>query len=173
MLREAKPLGGAARLCNNTEERSNNMELKQFLINAKLNSYSIGREGMNLPDGSKELTFQEHEFTYRDRYIGENPFIGEEIVWQAERLIWGMNFYGRVVSDVVPADQVYTFLQKAMRQVKEDRPFRGPDTFKDQDFEYSDESQGTVEVFVGVERIFYKGQEVYRLNYHGGSVKTE
>ena len=149
------------------------MELKQFLIKAKLNSYSSGREGMKLTDGSKELTFEAHGFTYRDRYIGENPFIGEEVVWQADRVIWGMNFYGRVLNEIVPAAQIYTFLQKAMRQVKEDRPFRGPDTFKEQDFEYRDESQGSIEEFMGVERIFYKGEEVYRLDYHGGSVKAE
>ena len=149
------------------------MELKQFLIKAKLNSYSSGREGMKLTDGSKELTFQEQGFSYRDRYLGENPFIGEEVVWQADRVIWGMNFYGRVLNAVVPAAQIYTFLQKAMRQVKENRPFRGPETFKEQDFEYRDESQGAIEEFMGVERILYKGEEVYRLDYQGGSVKAE
>lgn len=149
------------------------MKLKQFLIKAKMNSYSSGREAMNLPDGSKELTFEENGFKYRDRYIGDNPFIGEEIVWQAGSVIWGMNYYGRVVSVVVPANQIYQFLQKAMRQVKEDRPFRGPGTFKDQDFEYRDESHGDIVEFTGVERIFYEGQEVYRLDYHGGYVRTE
>ena len=149
------------------------MELKQFLIKAKANSYASGREGVKLADGSIELTFQENGFKYTDRYFGFNPFIGEEIIWQADRVIWGMNFYGRVFSEVVPAHQVYQFLQQALRQVKEERPFRGPDLFKEQDFEYRNESQGTIEEFVGVERIFYRGQEVYRLDYHGGSARPE
>jgi hypothetical protein len=153
--------------------RSNDMELKQFLVKAKTNSYSSGREGVKLADGSTELTFQENGYKYSDRYLGYNPFVGEEIVWQADRVVWAMNFYGRVLSEVIPATQVYKFLGKAMSHVKEDRPFRGPDTFKVQDFEYIDESQGTVEGFMGVERILYRRQEVYRLDYHGGSVRTD
>lgn len=146
------------------------MELKQFLIHAKLNSYSTGKEGKKLSDGGKEFRVEADGFTYQDWYIGENLFIGREIVWQMGQVVWGMNFYGRVVRDIVPAKQIYTFLQKAMRQIKEERPFRGPDTFKEDDFVYDDKSQGTVEGFMGVERILYRGQEVYRLDYHGGSV---
>ena len=149
------------------------MEFKQFLIKAKANSHASGRAEVTLADGSKELTFAENEFKYRDRYFGFNPFIGEEIIWRADKVIWGMNFYGRVLNEVVPAHQVYKFLLQALRQVKEERPFRGPDLFKDQDFEYRNESQGTVEGFVGIERIFYRGQEVYRLDYHGGVAKPE
>jgi hypothetical protein len=155
------------------EERGHNMELKKFLIKAKANSYPSGREGVKLANGGIELTFQENEFKYADRYFGFNPFIGEEIIWQADRVVWGMNFYGRVFDEVVPAQQVYKFLLRALRQVKEERPFRGPDLLKEQDFEYRDESQGTIEEFVGVERIFYRGQEIYRLDYHGGFARPE
>ena len=55
-----------------------------------------------------------------------------------------------------------------MRQVVETRPFRGPEKFKEGDFEYVDKSQGDINMFRGVEKIFHKGQEVYRLYYHGG-----
>jgi hypothetical protein len=150
------------------------MKLEQFLVKAKINAYASQGEGGEeiLADGSKELTFQEGGFRYRDRYFGFNPFIGEEVVWYEGGVIWAMNYYGTVFDEVVPADQVYRFLGKAMRQVKEDRPFRGPRSFQEQDFEYIDESKGTVESFVGVERILYKGQEIYRLDYHGGSIRT-
>ena len=151
------------------------MKLEQFLVKAKTNTYASEGEGSEeiLADGSKELTFQENGFKYRDRYFGFNPFIGEEVVWYEDRVIWAMNYYGTVFDKVVPADQAYRFLGKAMRQVKEDRPFRGPHSLKEQDFEYVDEGKGTVESFVGVERILYKGQEIYRLDYHGGSIKTK
>ena len=81
-----------------------------------------------------------------------------------------MNYYGRITSELVPAEQVYQFLREAMRQVKEDRPFRGPNNFKEDDFEYIDESKGTIDSFVGAERILYRRGEIYRLNYHGGFV---
>lgn len=151
------------------------MELNQFVAQAKIHGYASEGEGgeRTLADDSKELTFQENQFKYRDRYFGFNPFIGEEVVWHDDKVIWGMNFYGMVLNEVVPAGQVYQFLQKALRQVKEDRPFRGPQWLKEQDFEYVDESKGTIESFVGVERILYKGQEIYRLHYHGGLIKTQ
>ena len=119
------------------------------------------------------MTFEENGFKYRDRYFGFNPFSGEEVVWKNEELIWSMNYYGKVSSDVVPAKQVYQFLQKAMREITLDRPFRGPSNFKDGDFEYLDENTGTIDCFVGIERILYQGQEIYHLDYHGGQVKKK
>ena len=43
------------------------MELKEFLIKAKANSYASGREGTKLPGDGKEISFAENEFTYADR----------------------------------------------------------------------------------------------------------
>ncbi len=151
------------------------MKLEQFLVKAKVGAYASGGEGgeETLADGSKELTFQEGEFRYRDRYFGWSPFIGEEIVWYGDQVIWAMNYYGRVLGEAVPAGQVYAFLQKALSQVQEDRPFRGPHSLQENDYEYYDESQGDVEQFVGVERILHQGQEIYRLNYHGGRINAE
>jgi hypothetical protein len=151
------------------------VKLEQFLVKAKVNAYASGGEGGEelLADGSKELTFQEGEFKYRDRYFGWNPFAGEEVVWQGDQITWVMNYYGLVFDEVVPSGQVYVFLQKALSQVKEDRPFRGPQSLKGNDYEYLDESQGSVEQFIGVERILYQGREIYRLNYHGGRIKVQ
>ena len=151
------------------------MKLEQFLVKAKVSAYAGAGEGGEgiLSDGCKELTFQEDEFKYRDRYFGWNPFTGEEVVWQGSQITWAMNYYGLVFEEVVPAAQVYAFLQKAMNQVQEDRPFRGPQSLKEDDYEYIDESQGNIEQFTGVERIFYQGREIYRLNYHGGTVKNK
>jgi hypothetical protein len=149
------------------------MRLEQFLIKAKLHTYAGSGEGGErlLEDGCKELGFQEGEFKYRDRYFGWNPFVGEEVVWQGEQIVWAMNYYGVVLTETVSPSQVYGFLQKALGQVKEDRPFRGPAHWREGDWEYVDESQGAVERFLGVEQILYSGQVVYRLDYHGGKVK--
>jgi hypothetical protein len=151
------------------------MKLEQFLVKAKVSAYaSTGeRDERILADGCKELTFREGEFIYRDRYFGWNPFVGEEVVWQADQIVWAMNYYGLVFDAVVPAGQVYAFLQQAMNQVTEDRPFRGPGTLKKDEYEYIDESNGNVDQFSGVERILYQGREIYRLQYHGGRVKVQ
>jgi len=151
------------------------MELSKFLVKAKRSTYaSVGEaEEKVLEDSAKELTFEEGIFKYRDRYYGFNPFIGEEVVFKNGKIVWSMNYYGKIVSDVVPAKQIYDFLKMAMRQVKEDRPFRGPNNFKNGDFEYIDQSTGDINDFSGTEKILFKGQEVYRLIYHGGVVEDK
>ncbi|MDZ7611877.1 MAG: DUF5680 domain-containing protein [Candidatus Moranbacteria bacterium] len=148
------------------------MKLVDFIIKAKMATYASEEESNEkiLEDGSKELTFRSGDFKYRDRYYGFNPFFGEEIVWQGGEIVWSMNYFGKMSSDKVSDEDVYKFLQSAMRQIKEDRPFRGPSNFKSGGFEYIDESIGDVHNFTGTERILHEGQEIYRLNYHGGSM---
>ena len=63
------------------------------------------------------------------------------------------------------------FLKEAMRHVSADRPFRGPDTYRSGDYEYADESHGSVERFWGVERITYRGRLIYDLRYSGGFIR--
>ena len=158
------------------------MKLAKFLIQAKINTYASAwqsppslkatawQKEKILSDGSKEFKFKEKEFRYRDRYFGYDPFIGEEIVSYDDEVVWGMNYYGKVLSDEISTKQVYKFLKRAMREVTEDRPFRGPDNFKESDFEYVDKSYGDISMFHGMETTLFKGKEVYRLYYHGGSM---
>lgn len=150
------------------------MELKDFLVNAKINTYASSGEGLEkiLGDGSKELVYESGEWKYRDIYFGFNPFIGEEIVWKNCKAIWGMNYYGRIVSDQVNAKSVYNFLRKAMVLVKTDRPFRGPSHFQEGEWEYRDESFGEVGMFEGLEIIYLQGKKVYELKYKGGIIHT-
>lgn len=101
------------------------MKLERFLVKAKVSA-----------DACKELTYREGDFTYRDRYSGWNPFVGEEVVWHGGEYTWAMNYYGVVHDEGVTAGEVYAFLQLAMGQVKEDRPFRGPRSLKEGDYEY-------------------------------------
>ena len=147
-------------------------QLSKFLVKAKTNTYASGGEGGEkiLSDGSKEFNFKEKEFKYRDRYFGFNPFIGEEIVWQNEKVIWGMNYYGEIIAEIIPAKNIYQFLREALRKIPDDKPFRGPDNFKKSDFKYINKIEGTLGKFTGEEIIFYKKQPVYKLNYHGGFV---
>lgn len=126
-------------------------QLSKFLVKAKINSYASSGEGGEkvLPDGGKEFEFEEKEFKYRDRYFGFNPFIGEEIVWENEKIIWGMNYYGEVISEIIPAKNIYQILQEALRRIPEDKPSRGPDNFKKDDFEYINKVKGKFKKFEG------------------------
>ena len=146
------------------------MELNNFLVQAKLNTYASGDGNAEilLEDGSKELIYVLGQLRYRDRYFGANPFIGEELVWEADRLIWGMNYFGQTIEEIVPASQVYNFLQQALRQVRPERPFRGPEFFRAGPYTYVDKSHGVLDAFNGEEVIYFRDQEVYHLVYHGG-----
>jgi len=147
-------------------------QLSKFLVKAKINTYASSGEGGEkiFPDGSKEFVFEEREFKYRDRYFGFNPFTGEEIVWENEKVVWGMNYYGEIISEIISAKDIYQFLQEALKRVSGDKPFRGPDNFRKDNFEYINKTNGTVEKFQGEEIISYKEQSVYKLSYNGGLI---
>lgn len=144
----------------------------KFIIKAKQNTYAKSGEAGEkiLADSSKELVFKEGDFKYRDRYFGFDPFIGEEIVFQNSKVVWGMNYYGRIISRIISAKQVYQFLRKALKRVVKDKHFRGLDGFVDHDFRYANKSEGSIENFKGQEKIFYKQKLVYRLDYNGGVI---
>lgn len=147
-------------------------QLSKFLVKAKINTYaSSGEEGEKiLSDGSKEFEFEEKEFKYRDRYFGFNLFIGQEVVFQKGKIVWGMNYYGKIISKIISPKQIYQFLQEALRKVPKNKPFRGPKIFKKDNFRYSNKTKGTLEKFEGEEIIFYKERLIYGLIYHGGVV---
>lgn len=148
------------------------MELVDFIVKAKKNTYASGNKASILEDGFEEFVFKEGDFKYRDRYYAENPrfFGGQEVIWQKGKTAWIMNYYGFIIDLGVDIERVYEFLRKAMVQVDKDRLFRGPSFFKEGDFRYFDKSNGDVNRFKGIEEIVFQNRGVYKLEYHGGKV---
>ena len=72
-------------------------ELSSFLVRAKINTYATGGKSAEKRSNSnsKELIYKEKEYIYKDKYFGYNPFIGEEIVWKDNKILWGMNYFGK------------------------------------------------------------------------------
>jgi len=155
------------------------LELKQFLIKAKSSCYASQTEGVAdgreriFNDGCKVSVYQENNYAYKDAYYGYNPYIGEEVLFCDDAFIWSMNYYGLVTQETILPKQVYDFLKIALRNVTVDMPYRGPEYIKDGDFEYKLEHNGIFEQYHGIERIFYKGQEVFIGYYHGGMIKPK
>jgi hypothetical protein len=149
--------------------------LTNFLVKAKINTYaSIGETGEKIiSGGGKELIFEEKNLKYKDRYFGHNPFIGEEIVWEDNNIIWGMNYYGQIISKTVPSAKVYEFLKEALKTVKKNEPFRGADKYRREHFEYINKVKGDIKNFKGEEKIFYNNKLVYALTYYGGFIKKK
>ena len=149
------------------------MELNEFLVKAKINTYAKSGEGgeNKLEDGGLELNFEEGILKYRDRYFGFDPFVGEEIVWQNDKVIWGMNYYGKILSESVDVKKFLEFLKRSLLKVEKFSPFRGPKILDEGDFIYSSSYNGTIENFHGEEIVFYNNNMVYRLLFHGGLIK--
>jgi hypothetical protein len=148
------------------------MDLLTFLLDAKMHGYASAgeRDESQMEDGGKRLRYRFGKYLYQDIYYGSNPFIGEELVFKDGAAAWAMNYYGRVLDPSAPAGEVYRFLQEAMRLVKADRPFRGPESHRNGDWEYQDASQGDLNGFNGEEKIFFQNRLVYLLHYRGGKV---
>lgn len=143
-----------------------------FLVRAKKNTYAAGMAptGSSRP-GSHDLFYNEGPYLYIDTYLGGFHFIGEEVVWKSGIALWGMNYYGRMVSKDIP-EGFSPFLKAALLRVPEARPFRGPENFSDEGFFYSCSSKGSLTRFNGEEEILLNGDLVYRLMFHGGEIKT-
>ncbi len=150
------------------------MELNKFLVEAKKNTYAAGTKEIILPDGGRELVYEKGVYRYRDLYYGFNPFSGQEIVWQNGNLIWIMNYSGKARDDFgISTEEIYKNLKKALLEVPEEFPFRGPRLLKLDNFlQYFNKYLGDINSFEGEENISFKGAPTYNLIYHGGLIKT-
>ena len=146
------------------------MELNDFLVRAKKSTYASRGEGNEeiLEDGTKRLIHSEDGFEYVDQYKGFNPFEGDEVVSQNGEIIWRMHYQGGAETQIVPINRIYEFLKTALSGVSKEKPFRGPEEFEEGLFLYTNEIEGDLRKFNGIEKIFFEGQQVYDLIYHGG-----
>jgi len=141
-----------------------------FLLKAKQNTYASGRT----PDSSSrpashDLTFAEGSYLYIDTYLGGYAFVGEEAVWYGSAPLWGMNYYGKMLSPDIP-DGFSPFLKNALLRVPHDEPYRGPAEYTEGSFLYQCTVSGEPGWFKGEEVIFHEGKPIYRLDFHGGEV---
>lgn len=145
-----------------------------FLVTAKRQTYATqGDDATVTPflPGSRQLEYRDGPLLYRDIYFGGAYFVGQETVYYDSSALWAMGYAGGLTKAAVrPAEMrlVYDFLRAALRQVAADRPYRGPNTFRQGEYSYRDESQGEVDDFWGAETITHQDRRVYQLHYSGG-----
>ena len=148
------------------------IKLKNFLKNAKINTYASGKENKVkiLFDSTKEYIFNDGNFKYVDKYKGHEKFNGKENVFKDNKIIWEMKYKGKVLSNEIPADNIYSFLRKALKQIPNNKPFRGPKKLIDKEYKYINNIKGDIKKFSGKEEIFYKNKLVYSLIYNGKTI---
>ncbi|MBS3157555.1 hypothetical protein J4442_05295 [Candidatus Woesearchaeota archaeon] len=106
-------------------------ELAKFLVRAKKATYAgEGMEATPERPGFKELEFIEGDWIYRDSYVGFFRAPGQEVVRFRGEPVWTMSYDGGMMldfrDDVAFAGETFSFLKKALLQVPEDAPYRGP-----------------------------------------------
>lgn len=100
---------------------------------------------------------------YLDTFLGGKRFAGEEAVWISGKPYWSMNYAGQVTGEPFSGD----FLKEALLRVPADKPFRGPEEYKNGDYIYKSTVKGDFEWFHGHEVITFSGEVIYECYYHG------
>lgn len=149
------------------------LTLTRFLNDANKSTYA----NKNAPKAeasrlkSEDYHFEKDGLIYHDTYFGGRDFIGGEIVYKENIPVWGMNYYGYVLNPTISEKDVYDFLRKAlMKEYSDIIPVRGPQSFADNEWCYTNSPVGDIGRFTGKEEISYKKEIVYRADYHGGFI---
>lgn len=148
-------------------------QLARFVHAAKTTTYAAQGDDASvevaLPD-SKQLEYRDGEYFYRDIYVGMFRFVGQEIVYYADRAIWSMSYAGGLVHGVGhhTAKPVYAFLRSALLAAPPDAPLRGPSLLEGGGMRYVCQWHGSLEQFHGVERVTQGSASLYELRFAGG-----
>ncbi len=149
-------------------------QLRAFLIDANKNTYSTGDESLNKKeiDNSTTIIFKKGMWSFHDNFFGGEPYGGREVVFYQEHPVWIMTYYGSIDGQISPSS-IYPILQKALRQMPEKAPFRGPSQLNEGEYSYRNIWKGTIEKFSGEETILKQGAEMYQASYMGGLVDRQ
>ena len=171
-------------------------ELKNFIVRAKRATYASG----NGPEASEKkasrnFSYKEGDLGYLDSCYGGLQLLGQEVVWQGDEPVWGMNYWGEALdtdvgrslgrsdaSDVANGEgkeggafDLPAFLKEALMLVSEESPYRGPSRHRrrigEVDAVYRCNVTGDLSGFEGDEAIVVEGRAVYHLFFHGGRIR--
>jgi hypothetical protein len=148
-------------------------ELNTFIVQAKGATYvGDGEPATSCRLGSHDLRFSDGEWTYHDSYFGGTDFIGEEVVYFAEKPVWAMNYYGRILrDDLLTAAEAGKMIKASLSRMYKEGRFLGGFEHMENDLTYVDTGEGSAESFHGRE-IIRRGKDVaYELVYHGGLIR--
>ena len=145
--------------------------LSEFLKKAKKKTFA---SKISMPkrekDGSKKYVYKKNDFTYIDRYYGSKVDTGQELVFHKNKLIWSMSYRGGMLKRYsYLSKKCFSFLKECLRKAPVNFPVRGPNKFHKKNFKYENNWKGDLENFVGEEKIFWKGEQIYFRNYLGGT----
>ena len=162
------------------KESLDKASLLKFLVEAHKHTFAAPSEVRKnyrctkpiLP-GHKDYDFVDGDWRYHDSYAGSAWAPGREVVFYQGKPVWAMSYQGKVPDDLSEEfiEKVFAFLKKALMSIDSKLPFRGPEKFKEDDFEYSFLIKGDYAYFTGRESIKHKGREVFFQDVMGELIK--
>ena len=155
---------------NNIDQK----ELAEFLNEANKSTYA-NKDAPKASSSrlkSEDYHFEKDNLIYHDTYFGSRDFMGEEIVYKNNEPVWGLNYYGYILSEATNEKELYGFLRQALMQEYSDIiPVRGPKNYQNNDWGYNNSADGELNRFTGIEEIYRAGVLVYKCHYHGGFIE--
>jgi hypothetical protein len=147
-------------------------ELLDFILKAKQSTY-VGNGNRLLPYrlGSHDLQFTDGAWAYHDSYFGESDFIGEEVVYHGGKVVWGMNYFGRIIHpERIASAEAGAIIKQSLSIMYQSGRFLGGFKNSMGKFNYTDTNDGDPLYFTGKEWIDLNGEVIYTLVYHGGLI---
>lgn len=121
-------------------------------------------------NGSRTIRFSDGDYSMEDNFFGGDPYGGQQVVFFKNEPCWMMVYYGGIYEEITNPDGLYDFLREALQNPPKKLPFRGPESYKNNNFEYKNQIAGSDAEFSGNEKIFKDGKQVYWAKYIGGLV---
>jgi len=149
-------------------------ELEAFIVKAKSQTYvGGGRSSKSCRPRSHDIAYDKDDWSYLDSYFGGTDFLGQEVVWMSDIPVWIMNYYGRILlPDKINAESAGNIIKESLSELYAEGRFLGGFSKEIGKFCYVDKTEGNVNSFSGTEMIFVENLAAYRLDYHGGLVKS-
>jgi len=149
-------------------------KLANFLREANKSTYANKDASKVLSErlGSLDYHFEKENLVYHDTYFGVRDFIGEEIVYEDLKPVWGANYYGFILDESIDENELYEFLrQSLMEEWNNVLPVRGPKSFSSGNWKYQFITEGILSRFSGKEEISFGSDIVYSCFVHGGMIQ--
>lgn len=150
-------------------------ELENFLIEAKKQTYANASVEHTASSrlNSVDYEYKNDNMLYHDTYFGTTNFIGEEVVYQDNKVLWAMNYHGITIDDSLLESAMDNALRPALMLVGEDDiiPVRGPKEFVNGAYKYNFKVEGDLDNFEGIETIYKNNTKIYELRCSGGLIK--
>ena len=109
------------------------MTLDEFIKEAKLNTFAAGN--ISVENNVFSCRYEKDEYLYEDRYVGQESFAGQEIIFKNGVPVKSMVYSGVELEPLGVSGR--KFLQTCLKIGAEQGCFRGPARMAINDYEYS------------------------------------